>query len=266
VSFVGRVPGLSGGTVLAVTVSTDSGSLTLLPLDSTSVTAGAHVAEGDLVGDLAEAGDPSSAGTHLHVGMRKGDLYVDPLPLMAPAAPAGGSSESPQPSPAGQPELGQAPAEVSATPRIEAAPHLAVSPAVSRAAVPAPSAVVRPGVVVAGAPVAVPFPGTGVAPGVSIPSVTDVQVGGGSTMSAVTAAVSAAVDDARSGERSRVGGLVEWVLRAASGSLRTGARVLAGVLLALGALWPIWRRERRKGAGELSVRPLGDDVAAVTGR
>jgi hypothetical protein len=85
-------------------------------------------------------------------------------------------------------------------------------------------------------------------------------------MDAVAAAVSAAVDDARSSEGSNAGGFVEWALRAAAGSLWAGARVLAGVLLALGALWPIWRRERRKGAGELSVRPLGDDVAAVTGR
>ncbi len=266
VSFAGRVPGLGGGTVLAVTIATESGSLTLLPLDSTSVTAGAHVAEGDLLGDLADAGDPSSAGTHLHVSMRKGDLYVDPLPLMAPPAPAGGSSESPQPSPAAQPEQGRVPAEVPAAPRLHDVRHGAASPAAAPAVEPAPSSVVRPGVVVAGGPVSVAVPGAGVAPGVSIPSAAAAQAGGGSTMHAVAAAVSAAVDGARSGDGSRASGLAEWVLRAAEGSLRAGARVLAGVLLALGALWPIWRRERRKGAGELSVRPLGDDVAAVTGR
>jgi hypothetical protein len=56
------------------------------------------------------------------------------------------------------------------------------------------------------------------------------------------------------------------VLGAAARGLQTGARVLAGVLLALGALWTIWRRERRKGLSQLSVRPVGDDIAAVTGR
>ena len=87
VSFAGRVPGSGGGTVLAVTISTSSGSVTLMPLASTAVRAGAEVAEGDAVGELAGGGDSSSAGAHLHVGARKGDLYVDPLSLMAPPAP-----------------------------------------------------------------------------------------------------------------------------------------------------------------------------------
>ncbi len=110
VSFTGRVPGPGGGTVLAVTIATDSGSLTLLPLDSACVRAGAQVAEGDLVGELADAGDPSSAGTHLHVSLRKGDLYVDPVPLLASPAAAGGS-------------FGVTPAEPSRTARTRECPR-----------------------------------------------------------------------------------------------------------------------------------------------
>jgi hypothetical protein len=83
--------------------------------------------------------------------------------------------------------------------------------------------------------------------------------------SAVSAAVVGTSRD-RSGEGSPVSALVEWGLGMAARGFLMGARVLAGVLLALGALWPIWRSDRRKGTSQLSVRPVRDDIAAVTGR
>jgi hypothetical protein len=92
VSFAGRVPAVGGGTVLAVTLDTAVGHVTLLPLAHADVTRGREVAEGTAVGTLASAGDGSSADTHLHVGVREGDLYVDPLGVLAaPAAPTSDS-------------------------------------------------------------------------------------------------------------------------------------------------------------------------------
>ena len=85
----------------------------------------------------------------------------------------------------------------------------------------------------------------------------------------VLAAIATAVSGKsrnRSGSGSPMSALIEWALGAAARGLQTGARVLAGVLLALGALWPIWRIERRKGISQVSVRPACDDIAAVTGR
>ena len=84
VSFVGRVPAVGGGTVLAMTLDTVVGHVTLLPLERTDVARGAAVAEDAAIGVLAVDGDGSSAGTHLHVGLREGDLYVDPLGVLAP--------------------------------------------------------------------------------------------------------------------------------------------------------------------------------------
>ncbi|MDR3686388.1 MAG: M23 family metallopeptidase, partial [Coriobacteriia bacterium] len=83
VTFSGRVPGVGGATVRAVTISTSSGTVTLLPLESSAVAKGDSLAEGDVVGTLASNGDGSSAGTHLHVGIKRGDLYVDPMSLLS---------------------------------------------------------------------------------------------------------------------------------------------------------------------------------------
>ena len=58
-------------------------------------------------------------------------------------------------------------------------------------------------------------------------------------------AVAAGPDAAPASQGANVGGMVQWALTQASRGLRTGGKVLAGVLLALGALWPLWRRERR---------------------
>ena len=122
VSFAGRVPGTGGGTILAVTIATSSGSLTLMPLSSAAVKAGMQLAEGESVGELAGTGDGSSASPHLHVGARKGDLYVDPMSLLvAPAAaPAEGSPEL-QPDSATQSQPTRTAAAMHAAPQTAAA-------------------------------------------------------------------------------------------------------------------------------------------------
>ena len=103
VSFAGRIPGTGGGTVLAVTITTARGSVTLMPLASASVRAGAQLAEGDSVGTLDGTGDASTVASHLHVGARKSDLYIDPTALIAPPAPTPPPTvevpDAPQPGP-----------------------------------------------------------------------------------------------------------------------------------------------------------------------
>lgn len=104
VAFAGRVPGPHGGTVGAVSIDlADGRRLTLLPLTMLSVAAGDRVGEGDVVGDVAASGDPSSAGPHVHVGLRAGDVYLDPLALLG-SPPAGEGAEAPEPAEAPAPE------------------------------------------------------------------------------------------------------------------------------------------------------------------
>ena len=102
VRFAGRVPGPHGGSVLAVTIETERGAVSLLPLAELSAGRGDEVERGEAVGVLADSGDPSSAGSHLHVGLRRGDLYVDPSVLLEAAAPAP-APVAPEPAPASPP-------------------------------------------------------------------------------------------------------------------------------------------------------------------
>jgi hypothetical protein len=270
VSFAGRVPAVGGGTVLAVTIATRDGSVTLLPLSSAGVKAGTELAEGDPVGVLGGEGDASSYGSHLHVGARKGDLYLDPLTLIAAPLPARADTPDPRANPAGQPSAGSAPAEHAVAPQASGVGvHESTAPAAQPAAAPAPSATALRAGVSVGARASAAVPGASVAPGVSIPGAVESGAVQGSTLQSVGTALSAALGSAgpsRSGQGSPASALVEWALGAASRGLLALGRVLAVALLALGALWPIWRSERRKGAGQLSVRPSSDDVAAVTGR
>jgi hypothetical protein len=270
VSFAGRVPGTGGGTVLAVTIAGANSSVTLMPLSSADVKTGSELAEGEVVGALAGSGDASSAESHLHVGARKGDLYIDPLSLMAVPAAGKGSAPDGRLSPSTQPKPAPAPgaAAVSAV----NGPALAETPV----SAPGASALQPQGVsALGGAPISVgaragaTAPGARVAPGVSVAGAVEEPGLEGGAMQSASEALAAAVSGASRGSSSQgvpAAPLVEWLLGMAARGLQTGARVLAAVLLALGALWPIWRSERRKGAVELSVRPLSDDVAAVTGR
>lgn len=69
--------------MLAVSISTASGSLTLMPFDSIDASRGDAVRSGEVLGRLAEDGDPSTAEPHLHVGLKRGGVYLDPGDLLA---------------------------------------------------------------------------------------------------------------------------------------------------------------------------------------
>jgi hypothetical protein len=93
VTFAGRVPADGGGTCGAVTVEIADGlRVSLLPLGDVFVSAGEGLSAGEVVGTIAAAGDDSHAMPHLHLGLRRGDTYLDPTGLLpvvsgAPAAP-----------------------------------------------------------------------------------------------------------------------------------------------------------------------------------
>lgn len=93
----------SGPTMQAASIELADGRIvTLMPLASCCVSEGETVGEGQTVGVLAGTGDPSSSGAHLHMGLRKGGRYYDPMTLFgAPStsAPAGDSSTAPAAAP-----------------------------------------------------------------------------------------------------------------------------------------------------------------------
>lgn len=104
VVFVGRVPAAGGATQLCVTIASGDLRMSLMPLSAASVGEGVEVATGDRIGEAAGLGDPSSDEPHLHVGLKRAGLYVDPSPLLrvegsAPTAgePAPGPVELEQP-------------------------------------------------------------------------------------------------------------------------------------------------------------------------
>lgn len=95
VSFVGAVPsgdslvtgGGAGQTMDAVSIKMSDGrTVTLMPFQSTSVTKGTKVSEGSKLGSLAASGDRSSSAPHLHMGLKKGSTYYDPMSLFGLAA------------------------------------------------------------------------------------------------------------------------------------------------------------------------------------
>ena len=106
VSFVGSVPsgdslvngGGSGQTMKAVSIKTSSGKvLTLSPVEGIAVKRGASVSEGEVIASLAESGDRSSLCTHLHLGLKMGKTYYDPMTLFSavksePVVPAKSTS------------------------------------------------------------------------------------------------------------------------------------------------------------------------------
>ncbi|MDY0340225.1 MAG: M23 family metallopeptidase [Coriobacteriia bacterium] len=83
VTFSGTIPADGGGTCNAVTIETGEGlRISLLPLEGLYVQTGTEVCSGDAVGRLAPLGDDSSDVSHLHMGVRRGDRYIDPAPLL----------------------------------------------------------------------------------------------------------------------------------------------------------------------------------------
>jgi hypothetical protein len=115
----------------AVTVETPEGlRIAYSPLDGPSVSAGSEVAEGSPLGRLAAAGDGSTALTHLHLSVRRGETALDPETFLrngapsvvAPVVPRRPTSAEAAPQPAATTPFGAgAPAEAAVTPVPESA-------------------------------------------------------------------------------------------------------------------------------------------------
>jgi len=278
VSFAGRVPGIGGGTILAVTLQTESGDVTLLPLSGCDVVRGQSLAQGEAVGSLAEGGDGSYAGAHLHVGLRTGSLYLDPAVVLGvPTQPSEAGDGATQEAGVGVaapsivPDGAGADAGVGSAPQVHE-PAATESPAAGQAgAKEAPPVAVAQGTgVTAGSHSAqgmrelapgVTLATNGVAASESLVQGAATKTGralaaGGGVAQAATAAVMGAGPGAA---LSRIAALV-----------RSGARVLAmagiALLAALGALWPLWHVRAGEGPGKVLVSAVRDDVAAVASR
>jgi hypothetical protein len=129
-SFVGEVPSGPDRRQKAVTIDTVTGEkLTLMPLDRVSVSVGDHVRPGQTIARVAAEGDGSTGVVHLHVSMRKGSLYVDPLAsLVVPGAAANEQlGTDPQPSSQTAEDPSSAPADVSAQAPIHASSGVAAA-------------------------------------------------------------------------------------------------------------------------------------------
>lgn len=137
VIFAGSVPAANGGTVIAVTVQSASGDKwSYLPLSEATVAQGDQVSAGGTLGAVAGLGDASSKTSHVHVGVRRGERYVDPTALLIPPVLA---SAQPEPATAAAP----APAVESAS---SSADPATVTTANDAVAAPASSPVQAPAV------------------------------------------------------------------------------------------------------------------------
>ena len=134
VAFVGEVPSGNDRRLLVVTLQTPDGQrLSLMPLAVADVSAGDRVSPGERIGSVAADGDDSTARTHLHVGLRHGSLYVDPMSVLSPPAPP--EAARPVPGvPAG--ELAPATRPVATAPTAEPAGRISPNPASCPAARP----------------------------------------------------------------------------------------------------------------------------------
>lgn len=272
VTFVGSVPGVGGGTVTAATIDVGSGiSVTLLPLSAVTARRGQAVGTGERIAEVAESGDASSASPHLHVGVRKQDVYLDPAtvlapPATAPSSPSGAGEAAPAATSAGQQTADSVPAPagahaVAATPR----PSGSSVGAQAQGAVPLATTVSAP----AGAGAV----GTGTSP---VPA----QPGAGPAVPQAPAAstgaplaerwTAARPTRGRYGRESHAAPSVSRAAVVASrlvGSMNAVWRAaLLGTLVGLAALWPIWRRRDREEQPEATTAPGGSDVAAAVGR
>ncbi len=296
VTFVGRVPGAGGTTVLATSIRTAQGSVTLLPLDRVMVVRGATVEEGEQVATLAADGDVSSSATHLHLGLRMGNLYLDPTSLMPVPIAAQPAAEA-QPVTVGEPAVGTVGAAVGAAvgdavlaPGVTVGVADAVSTptgavstladVVSATGSPGtvPGVSVVPVTTSAGSRLADAGSNSAavageVAPGVTLSGssgrvpealqATGVLADAGETISTGAKVARAASSAARDG---RLGSAISRGMRMAGRGARTAALLAAGVLCAVGALWPLWRAGGMEGLGKVPVSAIRDDVAAVASR
>lgn len=267
VAFAGSVPAAGGGTMRAVTIETAQGSITLMPLTRFDVARGAELAEGDGVGVLAATGDASLAQPHLHVGVRRGDLYVDPLGIMAPPVPQ--PAEQPEPRPEPLPTEVEAGAQAQAQAGAQARAQTGAG-----AAVGAPGTVARatgssaqamqptvsnahlaPGVTLS------PAAPAGVGASLSAPRALALA-GAPAQASGVSAATARSTEAASAG----IAALAAYGQRVVARGARTGAIVALGSLAALATLWPLWRVGTRIGISKVPVSAVVDDVATVPSR
>lgn len=104
VVFSGLVPAGEGERTWAVTVRLPDGlRYTCLPLSSVKVRNGQPVSSGDDLGLLSGTGDASGGGSHLHLGVKRGDASLDPSAFLGargtptagvgPVAAAGGTGQ-----------------------------------------------------------------------------------------------------------------------------------------------------------------------------
>lgn len=100
VVFAGRVPTAEGASVLAVSLDTAQGRVSVMPFESTSVCVGQEIVEGTALGRIAGAGDASSSLPHAHVSLRVAGDYVDPSSLFEAV---GRDEPEPEPLPEQQP-------------------------------------------------------------------------------------------------------------------------------------------------------------------
>jgi hypothetical protein len=265
VSFVGAVPADGGGTAIAVTLEAPDGTkVTVMPLARALAKRGAMVEAGSDLGLLADAGDASSAETHVHLSLRRGSVYLDPTPLLAaPPVPY----QEPAPTPATQSAGAGAGAGAAGSAVVGAAgavsasrmnaPH-AASPGLASGVTLAP----RPTVAPTPPPMSVQAqaPAQGVQPGVVLGPGVAAGTRAGSGAAAAATAAPRGLDVAE---------LLDRVQRAVTLYAHRHVRALAlgvGALLAgIAALAPLGSRTGSRGAVG-AVRPEGEAVAAAAGR
>jgi len=276
VSFIGSVPGVGGGRVTAVTIESGNRKLTLLPLARADVKRGAELNEGASVGTLASDGDGSAATTHLHVGMRVGELYVDPLGVLEPpptsGEPGGGQASEAVVQPGagesvravtGEKVANGLPAGVSLVPN-EGAGQISGADSVAGQLAPGVSIATRAASASAAKSARVAAP--------SVPAAAT-ALGAASEMQPVFSASEGAVTVPQAARQAPAGraaagiaAFTEGLLRAAVRGVRVASVVLLCVFAAMGALWPLWRGGGWKGSGKVCAGSLEEDVAAASGR
>ncbi|MBI5231853.1 MAG: M23 family metallopeptidase [Coriobacteriales bacterium] len=255
VRFAGLVPA-EDGRVGAVTVEQGDGTrVTLMPLDEMRVTRGVTVSTGDGVGTLSADGDLSTSSPHVHVSLRRGETYLDPMTVLAspPSAnssDARSSARSPEPSAdalSGRSSTGVTPVSSGA------AGVAADARAVTRSS----------GIT----PLHEPAPAAEVSQKTAAPSAAACDALAASPSRGISQLRSAASPRAESAARSATQGfgVLGQVLRAAvPAAVKWASALLLATLAGLGLLWPVWRRD--SSAGPRDVIAGGEDVAAAVVR
>ena len=268
VSFVGSVPVSAGGTSICVSLDLGDGrTMTLLPLSDSGVQTGQSVSAGDAVGILAAHGDASSDRPHLHVGLRRGSVYLDPAGvLIPPPAPAPDSPVTPDPAPA--PPVAHPAAPARAQPASSPAP-VATTTAVSAGSPEVgPITALDPGPVpVADRPHVTWSEATGawavdVAGARTSPKDAGVRAAAPPAVRSGSHWQSVAADGRRTARGTDARGAA--AVREAGQIGRTPA-MIALLLAAAVLLWPLWSTYARPGLSE-GVIPVGDDIAAAVDR